>query len=214
MIQSSSLSSSTQGQGSSGSGNQLIAGIRNRRVYEDIYKKGSDEYLPYNVKNQGRYMGFIRRQPKTRTPGQKTTFENITARVGNRIMDENRKAQQRALADQVGSGLINIVGRLAKDIKRVKALVNEQSAQNWIKDRGLKDQTVQTDDLDLYPNAPKNVIVTSPSGLYSIDSYRAVGKYLFSKAFRIVLKSMGHAVDENHGKANQALCRIQQLSFL
>ncbi|KAA6309852.1 MAG: hypothetical protein EZS28_056427, partial [Streblomastix strix] len=145
---------------------------------------------------------------------------------------------------------------LAKDIKRVKALVNEQSAQNWITDRGLKDWKVKTEDLDLDPNTPKNVIVTNPSGFYSIDGYRAVepkqrfllnqyygkypsklqrtdnnygawydetirplipaavGKQLFNQAVQIVLKSMGHAVDENHGRVNQALRRKQQLTFL
>ncbi|KAA6358748.1 MAG: hypothetical protein EZS28_045726, partial [Streblomastix strix] len=123
MIQSSSSSSSTQGQGPSGSGNQLIAGIRNRRVYEDIYKKGSNEYLPYNIKNQARYMGFIRKQPTIRTPRQNITFDNITARVGNGTLGERRRAQQKALAEQVGPALVHIVGKLAKDIKRVKALV-------------------------------------------------------------------------------------------
>ncbi|KAA6386552.1 MAG: hypothetical protein EZS28_017920 [Streblomastix strix] len=167
-------SSSSSTQGPSGSGNQLIAGIRNRRVYEDIYQKGANDYLPYNVKNTGRYMGFIRGQPKIKPPRQNVTFENITARVGNGKLGDARRAQQKALADQVAPGLINIVGRLAKDIKRVKALVNEQSAQNWITDRGLKDWKVQTEDLDLDPNTPKNVIVTNPSGFYSIDGYRAV----------------------------------------
>ncbi|KAA6355384.1 MAG: hypothetical protein EZS28_049090, partial [Streblomastix strix] len=148
MIQSSSSSS----QGPSTSGNQLITGIRNRRVYEDIYKKGSDEYLPYNVKNQARYMGFIRKQPTIRTPRQNITFDNITARIGNGTLGERRRAQQKALAEQVGPALVHIVGKLAKDIKRVKALVNEQSAQNWITDRGLKDWKVKTEDLDLDPN--------------------------------------------------------------
>ncbi|KAA6359836.1 MAG: hypothetical protein EZS28_044636, partial [Streblomastix strix] len=139
MIQSSSSSSSsTQGQGPSGSGNQLIAGIRNRRVYQKVYNEGANEYLPYNVKNQARYMGFIRGQPKTKLPRQNITFENITARIGNGTIGERRRAQQKALADQVGPALVHIVGKLAKDIKRVKALVNEQSAQNWITDRGLK----------------------------------------------------------------------------
>ncbi|KAA6390554.1 MAG: hypothetical protein EZS28_013915 [Streblomastix strix] len=174
MIQSSSSSSQTQGQGPSGSGNQLIAGIRNRRVYQNVYNEGANEYLPYNVKNQARYMGFIQGQPKAKLPRQNITFENITARVGNGTIGERRKAQQRALAEQVGPGLMHIVGRLSKDIKRVKALVNEQSAQNWIKDRGLKDWKVQTEDLDKDKNTPKNVIVTNPSGFYSIDGYRAV----------------------------------------
>ncbi|KAA6380772.1 MAG: hypothetical protein EZS28_023702 [Streblomastix strix] len=253
MIQSSSSSST---QGPSGSGNQLIAGIRNRRVYQNVYNEGANEYLPYNVKNQARYMGFIRGQPKTKLPRQNITFENITARIGNGTIGERRKAQQRALADQVGPGLIHIVGRLAKDIKRVKALVNEQSAQNWITDRGLKGWKVQTEDLDNDENTPKNVIVTNPSGFYSIDGYRAVepkqrfmlsqyygkyptklqradhnygswydqtirplipdavGKQLFNKAVQIVLKSMGHSVDENNGRQNQELRRKQQLTFL
>ncbi|KAA6366118.1 MAG: hypothetical protein EZS28_038354 [Streblomastix strix] len=241
MIQSSSSSSSSsmQGQGPSGSGNQLIAGIRNRRVYQNA-----------------RYMGFIRGQPKTKLPRQNVPFENIAARVGNGTIGERRRAQQRALADQVGPALVHIVGKLAKEIKRVKALVNEQSAQNWITDRGLKDWKVQTEDLDLDPNTPKNVIVTNPSGFYSIDGYRAVepkqrfllnqyygkyptklqrtdnnygswydqtirplipdavGKQLFNKAVQIVLKSMGHSVDENNGRENQALRRQQQLTFL
>ncbi|KAA6372690.1 MAG: hypothetical protein EZS28_031784 [Streblomastix strix] len=243
LIQSSSSSSSqTQGQGSSGSGNQLIAGIRNRRVNQNVYNEGANEYLPYNVKNQARYMGFIRGQPKTKLPRQNITFDNITARVGNGTIGERRRAQQKALADQVGPGLIHIVGRLAKDIKRVKALVNKKSAQNWITDRGLKDWKVKTEDLDLDPNTPKNFIVTNPSGFYSIDGYRAVepkqrfmlnqyygkyptklasvdhnygswydetirplipaavGKQLFNKAVQIVLKSMGHSVDENNGR--------------
>ncbi|KAA6369080.1 MAG: hypothetical protein EZS28_035394 [Streblomastix strix] len=253
---SSSSSSSTQGQGPSGSGNQLIAGIRNRRVYQNVYYEGANEYLPYNVKNQARYMGIIRGQPKTKLPRQNITFENITARVGNGTIGERRRAQQKALAEQVGPPLMHIVGRLAKDIKRVKALVNEQSAQNWITDRGLKDWKVKTEDLDLDPNTPKNVIVTNPSGFYSIDGYRAVepkqrfllnqyygkypaklasadhnygswydqtirplipdavGKQLFNKAVQIVLKSMGHSVDENNGRQNQALRRQQQLTFL
>ncbi|KAA6372455.1 MAG: hypothetical protein EZS28_032017 [Streblomastix strix] len=254
MIQSSS--SQTQGQGPSCSGNQLIAGIRNRRVYQNVYNEGANEYLPYNVKNQARYMGFIRGQPKTKLPRQNITFENITARVGNGTIGERRRAQQKALADQVGPGLMHIVGRLAKDIKRVKALVNEQSAQNWITDRGLKGWKVQSEDLDNDENTPKNVIVTNPSGFYSIDGYRAVepkqrfllnqyygkypaklaradhnygswydqtirplipdavGKQLFNKAVQIVLKSMGHSVDENNGRQNQALRRQQQLTFL
>ncbi|KAA6390267.1 MAG: hypothetical protein EZS28_014205 [Streblomastix strix] len=66
--------------------------------------------------------------------------------------------QQSALIDEVGSGLINIVGRLAKNIKRVKALVNGQSAQKLITDRDLKDWKVQTEDLDLDPNALKKLI--------------------------------------------------------
>ncbi|KAA6364216.1 MAG: hypothetical protein EZS28_040257 [Streblomastix strix] len=174
LIQSSSSSSSTQGQGPSGSGNQLIAGIRNRRVYQNVYNEGANEYLPYKVKNQARYMGFIRGQPKTKLPRQNVTFENITARIGNGTIGERRRAQQKALAEQVGPALVHIVGKLAKDIKRVKALVNEQSAQNCITDRGLKDWKVQTENLDLDPNTPKNVIVTNPSGFYSIDGYRAV----------------------------------------
>ncbi|KAA6395138.1 MAG: hypothetical protein EZS28_009334 [Streblomastix strix] len=256
MNQSSSSSIQTQGQGPSGSGNQLIAGIRSRRVYQNVYNEGANEYLPYNVKNQARYMGFIRGQPKTKLPRQNIIFENITARVGNGTIGERRRAQQKALAEQVGPALVHIVGKLAKDIKRVKALVNEQSAQNWIKDRGLKDWKVQTEDLDNDENTPKNVIVTNPSGFYSIDGYRAVepkqrfmlnqyygkypsklssaehnygswydetirplipaavGKQLFNKAAQIVLKSMGHSVDENHGRSNQALRRKQQLTFL
>ncbi|KAA6370223.1 MAG: hypothetical protein EZS28_034251 [Streblomastix strix] len=137
---------------------------------------------------------------------------------------------------------MHIIGRLAKDIKRVKALVNEKSAQNWINDRGLKDWKVQSEDLDNDENTPKNVIVTNPSGFQSIDGYRAVepkqrimlsqyygkyptklaradhnygswydetirplipdavGKQLFNKAVQIVLKSMGHSVDENLGR--------------
>ncbi|KAA6353676.1 MAG: hypothetical protein EZS28_050797 [Streblomastix strix] len=201
-------------------------------------------------------MGFIRKQPTIRTPRQNITFENITARVGNGTLGERRRAQQRALVEQVGPALVHIVGKLAKDIKRIKTLVNEQSAQNWIKDRGLKDWKVQTEDLDLDPNTPKNVIVTNPSGFYSIDGYcavepkqrfmlnqyygkyptklertdnnygswydetirplipAAIGKQLFNKAVQIVLKSMGHSVDENHGRANQVLRRKQQLTFL
>ncbi|KAA6324790.1 MAG: hypothetical protein EZS28_054146, partial [Streblomastix strix] len=177
-------------------------------------------------------------------------------RVGNGTIGERRRAQQRALAEQVGPGLMHIVGRLAKDIKRVKALVNEQSAYNWINDRSLKDWKVQTEDLDLDSNTLKNVIVSNPSGFYSIDGYRAVepkqrfllsqydgkqpsklsiadhnygswydqiirplipdavGKQLFNKAIQIVLKSMGHSVDENNGRQNQALRRKQQLTFL
>ncbi|KAA6319537.1 MAG: hypothetical protein EZS28_054799, partial [Streblomastix strix] len=119
-------------------------------------------------------MGFIRKQPTIRPPRQNITFDNITARIGNGTIGERRMAQQRALADQVGPGLIHIVGRLAKDIKRVKALVNEKSAQNWITDRGLKGWKVQSEDLDNDENTPKNVIVTNPSGFYSIDGYRAV----------------------------------------
>ncbi|KAA6401633.1 MAG: hypothetical protein EZS28_002836 [Streblomastix strix] len=198
MNQSSSSSSSTQGQGPSASSNQIISGVRSRRVYEDIYKKGSNEYLPYNVKNQARYMGFIRGQPKTKLPRQNITFENITARVGNGRIGEKRRAQQRALADQVGSVLIYIVGRLAKDIKRVKTLVNEQSAQNWINDKARVDHN---------------------HGFWYDETIRplipaAVAKQLFNKAAQIVLKSMRHSVYENHGRTNQALRRKQQLSFL
>ncbi|KAA6385374.1 MAG: hypothetical protein EZS28_019100 [Streblomastix strix] len=236
MIQSSSSSSpSTQAKDPLISGNQLISGIRNRKT---------------------RYMGFIRKQPTIRPPRQNINFENITARVRNRTLGERRRAEQRALADQVGPGLKNIVGRLAKDIIRVKALVSEQSAQNLINDRGLKNWKVQTQDLDNDENTPKNVIVTNSSRFYSIDGYRAVepkqrfmlsqyygkyptklsranhnygswydqtirplipagvGKQLFNKAVQIILKSMGHSVDENHGRTNQALRRKQQLTFL
>ncbi|KAA6397661.1 MAG: hypothetical protein EZS28_006817 [Streblomastix strix] len=119
-------------------------------------------------------MGFIRGQPKTKLPRQNITFKKRTARVGNGTIGERRRAQQKALADQVWPGLMHIVGRLAKDIKRVNALFIEQSAQNWITDRGLKDWKVKTEDLDLDPNTPKNVIVTNPSRFYSIDGYRAV----------------------------------------
>jgi hypothetical protein len=38
----------------------------------------------------------------------------------------------------------------------------------------LKDWKVKTEDLDNDENTPKNVIVTNPSGFYSIDGYRAV----------------------------------------
>ncbi|KAA6363423.1 MAG: hypothetical protein EZS28_041051, partial [Streblomastix strix] len=119
-------------------------------------------------------MGFIRRQPKTKLPRQNVIFENITVRIGNGTIGERLKAQQRALADQVGPWLMHIVGRLAKDIKRVKALFYEYCAQNWITDRGFKDWKVKTEDRDLDLNTPKNVIVTNSSGFYSIDGYRAV----------------------------------------
>ncbi|KAA6388865.1 MAG: hypothetical protein EZS28_015608 [Streblomastix strix] len=94
--------------------------------------------------------------------------------VGNGTIGEKRRAKQKTLVDQVGSGLMHIVGRLAKDIKSVQALVNEQSAQNWITDRGSKDWKVKIENLDLDPNTPKNVIMTNPSGFYSIDGYRVV----------------------------------------
>ncbi|KAA6363608.1 MAG: hypothetical protein EZS28_040865, partial [Streblomastix strix] len=42
----------------------------------------------------------------------------------------------------------------------------------------------------------------------------AVGKQLFNQVVQIVLKSMGHTVDENHGRTIQALRRKQQLTFL
>ncbi|KAA6365650.1 MAG: hypothetical protein EZS28_038823, partial [Streblomastix strix] len=131
-------------------------------------------------------------------------------RDGNGTIDERRRAQQKSLADQVGLWLMHIVGRLAKDIKRVKALVIEQGAQNWINDRGLKDWKVQTEDLDNDENTPKNVIVTNSSGFYSIDGYRVVepkqrfmlsqyyGKYptKLARADHNYGSCMGHSVDE------------------
>ncbi|KAA6366639.1 MAG: hypothetical protein EZS28_037835 [Streblomastix strix] len=146
-------------------------------------------------------MGFIRGQPKTKLPRQNVTFENITARVGNGTIGERRRAQQRALADQVGPGLMHIAARLAKDIKSVKALINGQSAQNWIKDRGLKDWKVQTEDLDNDENTPKNVIVTNPSGFYSIDGYRAVEpkqRFLLSQYYGKYPAKLTRA-DHNYG---------------
>ncbi|KAA6370646.1 MAG: hypothetical protein EZS28_033827 [Streblomastix strix] len=87
-----------------------------------------------------------------------------------------RQAQARALAGQAGPALLTLVGKLAKDIKRVKALVNEDSAKNWITDRGLNEKgwSVKSEDLDDDRNTSNNVIVTNPSGFYSIDGYRAV----------------------------------------
>ncbi|KAA6376996.1 MAG: hypothetical protein EZS28_027477, partial [Streblomastix strix] len=124
--------------------------------------------------NQARYMDFIRKQPTIRPPRQNITFENITARVGNEIIDERRRAQQRAIAGEVEPELMHIVGRLAKDIKRVKALVSRQSTLNWITDRGLNDWKVWNENLVSDENTPKNDFVTNSSRFYSIGGYRAV----------------------------------------
>jgi hypothetical protein len=78
------------------------------------------------------------------------------------------------LANASGPALLHIVGLLAKDIKRVKALVNADSAKNWIADRGLKGWKVDLEDLDNDARTPRNVIVSNPSGFYSIDGYRTV----------------------------------------
>ncbi|KAA6358931.1 MAG: hypothetical protein EZS28_045543, partial [Streblomastix strix] len=156
-----------------GSGNQLITGIRSRRAFENLYQD-NDQYLPGAIKNQARYMGFIRGQPKIKAPRQNVTFENITTRVGNNKLGEIRKAQSTKLATEVGPSLMHIFGKQAKDIKRVKAFVNEQSAQNWITDRQLKGWNVEKQDPDNDLYTPDNDNVTNSSGFYSIDGYRAV----------------------------------------
>ncbi|KAA6385892.1 MAG: hypothetical protein EZS28_018583 [Streblomastix strix] len=143
-------------------------------------------------------MGFIRKQLTIRPPRQNITFENITARVGNGTIGKQHRAQQRALIDQIGSGLIKIVGRLAKDIKKVKALVNEQSTQHWIEEGVRIDNNYGSwYDKTIWPIIPVTV-----------------GKQLFSNAVQIVLKGMSRAIDENFGRTNQALRRKQQLTFL
>ncbi|KAA6386170.1 MAG: hypothetical protein EZS28_018305 [Streblomastix strix] len=87
-----------------------------------------------------------------------------------------RQAQAGALVKQAGPALALLVGKLAKDNKRVKALVNEESAANWITDRGwqAKGWSVKSEDLDKDINTPNNVIVTNPSGL--LDNYYAAGQ--------------------------------------
>ncbi|KAA6390849.1 MAG: hypothetical protein EZS28_013624 [Streblomastix strix] len=142
--------------------------------HNKTYINPDDTYLPAKIKNQGRYIRFIRDDRKPQKPRINVSFDEVMKRQGGFAVQ--RQAQARALAEQVGPAFLTLVVKLAKDFKIVKALINVESAANLITDRGLQEKgwAVKSEDLDKDVNTPNNVIVTNPSGFYSIDGYRAV----------------------------------------
>ncbi|KAA6395864.1 MAG: hypothetical protein EZS28_008611 [Streblomastix strix] len=68
---------------------------------------------------------------------------------------------------------------------------------------------MKTEDIDLDPNTPKNVIVTNSSGFYSIDGYRAVEpkqRFMLSQCYCKYSSKLSRA-DHSYGSWNDQTIR-------